>query len=409
MDMTYTLRPHQQEVVELGKEKLLLEHSLGSGKTLSGIELAKKYLTADNYLLVLCIKSKKLEFEADMIEHNITNSIVMTKDYYRPYGLPDADIGAVIIDECDVVCSGYDSKQFQVLNEWLRTRRHIPIYGLSATLISSTWKNVFCYYCLFGLIEDEEKEFKEWEKIFSEPEMIWTKTKQGRAVRIWKPSEKRDEDTVRELLWRLQQITHTYIVENPNNIHKQIIVPIPLVLPEPNEAGNITVHDFYKQENRHQNKIDMLRELVIPWTVIVCKYTDEVEMLKRLFNCPAISGKHSFKLEYADEPLLVLQADSGTGFGLPNHQRMIFFSYSYAYKKNKQARGRIDRDPLCIKSNKACEYYYLITHYSNCREKTMDEQVLESVKKGYNYDPANWNMRNYKKFGISEQLSPTTF
>jgi superfamily II DNA or RNA helicase len=383
----YTLRQWQEDCYNklYGKvDKILLCCSTGLGKTLMSLILADKH---PGTLLVICIKKKKADWIRDT---KYRDAIVMTRDDIYTQPIP-TDVGCVIIDELHMVVSNSTSERFMVLYRYLSSIPHVPVLTLSATPIR-TWQSLFSYYCLFGIICIDA--IKSWVKEFQYVGKQWMKTKEGKAFSKHVYKDREDKETKERIRRGLQKISYIYFEDNPNATERTEIVPISLVFPVTEKQP--TPHDFYRIENQHPKKIAALLSLIQDWTVVVCYYRDEVEWLRNLLNCKAVSGAHEYTDELRDEKVLVIQADSATGYELPNHKRMIFYSYSYTYVNFVQSKGRIDRG-----DQPDVEYIYLQAKYEDCNEPTMDKNIIKSLENKKSYDPSTWSIKNYEHNDIN--------
>jgi hypothetical protein len=373
----YTLRDWQARCYNEHKDtkKILLTVGTGLGKTLMALILADKY---QGKKLVICIKKKKKDWIRDTAG---LDYVVMTRDEIYTQPIPD-DIVCIIQDEIHEIVSNVTSTRFKVLYQFFARNMHIPHIILSATPIRSSWTSLFAYYCLLGLAHPVV-DYKKWQSTFQFLGKQWMKNAQGKAMerRCWK--NRTDKETLEKLQRGVQKISFMYFEDNPNARYETVKVSIPLEFPITDTEP--TSHDFYRLENRHPNKIAKLKELVIPGTVIVCFYKEEVVFLKDLFKCNAVSGKDEYHDGLRDEPIVVCQMQSTTGYELPRHKRMVFFSYSYGFVNYKQSHGRIDRGNM-----PEVEYIYMETFYTDTTHKTMDQNVRVSLQKGKSYDVTLW-------------------
>lgn len=382
--MTYTLNGKVYELRDWQNDcykkhydtpKILLSVGTGLGKTLMSLILADRYIGKK---LVICIKKKKKDWIRDT---EGMNYVVMTRDEIYKQPIPD-DIVCIIQDEVHEIVSNTTSNRFGVLYSFFQDKMHIPHIILSATPIRSSWTSVFAYYCLLGLALPTD--IPKWRNVFQFLGKQWMKNAQGKAMerRCWK--DRTDKETIEKLQRGIQKISYIYFEENPNATHHPTI-KIPITMEFPVTDTEPTSHDFYRLENKHPNKIAKLKELVIPWTVVICFYREEVEYLKQLFNCSAVSGNYQYHDGLKDEPIVICQMQSATGYELPRHTRMVYFSYSYGYGAFTQSRGRIDRGDAPV-----VDYYYLETFYFESSDKTMDYNIRKSLEQGKDYDPSTW-------------------
>lgn len=366
---------HQKEVVTLNRPKLLLVWSGGTGKTLGASDLAELH---EGVPFVVCIKKKKVDWKRDM-----PHADVLTKEDVKlhPELLPK-NPSCIILDEVHTMIGGekkwskvrqehYNtSMQYQALLDYVRLHPDTPIYALSATPYRSVWANVFCYYELFGY----DVNYMEWKKRFTRTIKMGT---------VFKAVQRQDAATTELLQKLLDDLSHKVVKENPLN--KSVPVEVPITLEFPEDVKSF--HDFYKQENKHPNMLTMLDAYVQKGTVIVCYYVEEVMMLKERYNCRAIAGAFEYEESMQHDDILVVQFDSATGYELPYHHTMVFFSYGSSHVNHQQARWRIDRSNY----PKPNTYVYMRAHYTDSKHLTQSHRMILCLKKKQKFEPKNWS------------------
>lgn len=128
-------------------------------------------------------------------------------------------------------------------------------------------------------------------------------------------------------------------------------------------------------------KIARLKELVEqnPKCVVVAKYRAELHMLAKIIPNSRIYYGDTSEIDRDEitaqttkgECVMLLQADSGTGFDLIGVDIVVFYSHTYDYVKYDQCLGR--NGGLRQKSRNT--YIHLIT------EKTIDEDVWKCLER----------------------------
>ena len=379
--MTYELFIHQKDAVEHAKtnNKFVVLASLGSGKTVTLIEIAKSKGAPALFIVTKATKQKWIkalnDFDCD--------GVVYTKEEFKKHAREFGKIGGyktICYDEFQSV-GNHRSLLTKALLKYISFYEPPYIFGATATLYTSTWECLYSYNLIFGRKLD-------WFKLRG---TICEQVRMG-SLMIWR--QKKDEETKLFIQNMIADISHISVIET--GIPNMKYVDINCRYTKPSEDD--TWHTSYKLENTKSEKLAYMRDYIVKGTIICCYYTDEVEYLKDHYKCPAISGAYPYLLEYEDVdkyPVIVMQVSTSVGFELPNHHRMIFYSYTHSYISYTQAMGRISR----ITNIKDNEYIHLVNAYDNRANKsfkpTFDQGVIESLKNKEDFDPDKF-YKNYK-------------
>jgi len=355
MEELPSLYDYQIEGVADTKKKVIYHLNCGAGKTYLLVAKIRKIGLPG---VLICIKSDKKKWERTNKRFGL-NLEVYTKEEFQKATVPNYNL--LVYDEIHT-CSMYTSGLFKAVHAYINRAKPEYILGSTATPYRSTPWNVFSYYKLFGF----NPNYMEWRKRF------FVEISIGGDRTILKPNPK----TEGEVKMMLSNICFKRDVAT--GIPHYIIHRVPIVIPMMEKYGSI--HDVAQAENRSKPMLDKLDGLYESGTLIVCYYTEEVLMLKNMYNCVAVSGKFPWKEEYSDVdkyPVIVVQADSATGWECPDHKNIIYFSRSWAYASYEQSMGRISR------SNKFKDnyYHYLIPYYPDWNEKTVAEGVHTNLLK----------------------------
>jgi superfamily II DNA or RNA helicase len=349
---------YQERALKDPRKKLIYWLSTGSGKSIILIERIRRI---GQGAVLICTKGTKLQW-LRYKERFALDIVVFTKEEIKKYLPTLRPYNVVVYDEIHTA-SMYTSGIFKALYAYVKRCKPEYILGATATPYSSTPWNIYTYYLLFGI----HVSYPEWRaRYFVEIDI-------GRGNPILKPAHNMDG----ELQMLLRNICYRQDVATGVEHDIWHDVQIEPVIME----NYSSIHDVYKEENRHPAVMELLDMLVEPGTLIVCYYTEEVEMLKKLYGCPAVSGEYPFVQEYDDiakYPILVVQADSATGWETPNHKNIVYFSRSFSYVNYYQSKGRISR----INKYKDNYYHYIIPRYdTSLGWKTVAEKVNENLLK----------------------------
>lgn len=297
---------------------------------------------------------------------------IHTKESMKKYLKTAPPHDMILIDEIHFM-SGTTSDMHKTLVRYIKYAKPERIYGATATAYRSTPWNVYAYYAI--LYDNNPLSYNRFRVQF------FKQVKMGARI-IWQPDTSPRNTGALKIL--LEDICHTIEVPTGIPVHEYIKVPITFRPPKKYTSAN----DIYRVETMHPNMLQALNDLVEPGTVIVCYYREEVAYFKKLYECPAISGMSGdeYKMEYEDVdkyPVIVIQADSGTGFQLKYHHKMVFVSRSYSYVSYDQCVGRISR----IDNFKKNYYYYLIPYYTDLPYDTVAVGVDKAITKKEDFKP----------------------
>jgi SNF2 family DNA or RNA helicase len=135
-----------------------------------------------------------------------------------------------------------------------------------------------------------------------------------------------------------------------------------------------------------QEKLDYLKELVptLGKVIIYVKFVDEVEHIRKLFNCVVLTGSEKGDLSRFEKDIDVLICTYGVGSMGMNWQfanNIIYFTQTFDYKDKIQSMHRIYR----IGQKKDCNIYnfWVNTGLDDLIKKSLDKKqnTLNNVEK----------------------------
>lgn len=370
-----TLYQHQLDAYEhsLDHNKFVVLSSMGSGKTITLIEIAKSKKVPALFIVTKATKEKWVK----SLKENDCDGVVYTKEEFKKELSSFSNIGGyktICIDEMQFYGS-HKSQLTKTLLKYISFYEPPYIIGATATLYTSTWQCLYSYNLIFG----RKLNWLEMQRYFCE------QVRMG-AIFIWKQKTTQEvQDTIKKMI---EDISHIRVVETGNSVWQDVQIPSVRARKDPEE----TYHDYYKRESRESSKVTKIESIIKKAKtqkgyVICCYYTDEINFLKERFNCPAISGSNPYQMEYQDidkYPILILQISTSVGFELPHHHTMIFYSYCFSYISYTQACGRISR----LNNFKTNTYIRLINTYGGLsKTKSFDEGILANLELKSDFDP----------------------
>lgn len=396
---------HQQKVLDENKPKWLLAMDMGTGKSLTAIELAKK--NNCQTVLLICPKSLKEKWKRDLELHfkkNISYLILSKEEFSKQWkSLPMYT--AVIVDEAHFF-SGMTSKMSKNLTLYLKTHKPNFIWLLTATPYMSTPWNIYVLARHLG---------KEWSYITFRDKFFTTKMifagrdpRTGKAKMREVPQIKEGiEEEIALLVNKIgttiridecadvpeQVFENEYFKLNP----KQIAVKKQVLLEESNpivlftkyhqiECGTLKGNDYVEDVFFDTDKDDRILDIVAnnKKVAVVCRYNLQIKKLaeklkdKKVFQ---ITGEVKNRdgvvqqVEASDECVVLINASCSEGYELPSVGVIVFASLSFSYKDYKQICGRF----LRINKLKKNVYIHLIT--TSEEGETVDQAVFEAVMK----------------------------
>jgi superfamily II DNA or RNA helicase len=409
------LYAHQEAIIKDDPKKCGLFLGTGSGKTLTALLLAR------GSTLVICPKTIRQDFTWERQWGKLTNpqikerSLVITvlsKEEFKKAAPSLGHFNTVIVDEAHT-CLGVTpntrqrkkqiipkaSQIYEALYGYIERTKPERLYCLSATIIKSPM-TVFAAGKLLG----KHWDFYEFRNAF------YTKLPMpGREVY----APKRDAATKDRLAKCVQQLGYVGRLQDyfdvPEQSYKVIhvdltpaqsarIKDVKMEFPDPIvrvgkmhqiENGVLSGDEFSDPEVFENAKIDKILEILLeyPKLCIFAKYRAQIaqiEAVLRQQGIPTLTLTGDTKdrggvIQAANtmpQGVLIVQAQIGAGFELPDYPCMVFASCTYSFVDRVQAEGRILRANH-LKKNL---YIDLVVRGG------VDESVMECIKNKKDFD-----------------------
>lgn len=389
------LHDWQQKTIDQMTERCGLWAFKGAGKSPMGMELIKKYRISGT-ILIITIKSVKRKWGREIKtwdpEHHDKEYIVVTKEEFRRDWKILPKVQAVIFDEAHTGAYTTNGIHKAFMGY---TRLHQPryIWLMTATPILSNVESVWGLSEMLGRPLGSYWSFKM--KYFKQINMGFRK--------IWKQKKESliKEDIAKDLASIGVVLSKDGIINMPElheveyfgvtSAQKKAIKNLDT---DPTTTTPIVYHTKCLQiysgtlkidEKEHIEieceKVARIKELIAenPKCVVVAKYRAELHMLaKQIPNSKIYYGDTSeverdeiTEQAVKGECVMLLQAESGTGFDLIGIDLVIFYSHTYDYVKYDQCLGRNGG----LRQTSKNTYIHLIT------EKTIDEDVWKCLER----------------------------
>jgi SNF2 family DNA or RNA helicase len=385
------LYQHQKNLIEKNPAKHLIAFDVGCGKTLTSIELAKKASS------ILVVTTKSLtenwlrEFKQWAPDYKGYYKIVSKERFKKDWNLL-AKYECIIIDEVHFFAY-YTNGFHKALLKYIKKHDPKYIYGLTATPILSNVISVLGLARLLG----HPISFNWFQNKF------YYKVKMGFK---WVPIQKKDiENDIADLIRQFGTVvSKEEALDLPDTVHLfeyfeltdeqlKAIEDLDLM---PNTQLPIVYNTKCLQicggsvDNKRikTEKTARLLELIEQYKncVVVAKHTAELEMLHEIIpnsvildgSVPGEKRQEIIDICNKGDKIMLLQADTGTGFNLTGVSLMIFFSHTYNFVTYAQCLGRIHR----IGQTNKCTYIHFINN------GTIDEAVWECLGRKEDFDIA---------------------
>lgn len=158
------------------------------------------------------------------------------------------------------------------------------------------------------------------------------------------------------------------------------------------------------QRIKCEDKLIRLKEVLqgLKHIIIVCRYLDEIEILRDFFNndCDIYTGETK---QLTNKNILIISLQAGSfGLNLQHYNNMVFFSKWFDYATQEQMEHRIFRR----NQSKDVNYYHLI-NINNPVEKMIENSlhnkrnILNVLKKEIKGD-REWKKQLHKMFEIQQ-------
>jgi superfamily II DNA or RNA helicase len=401
-----TVKRNAAQVRELlrfnGKSNIIINGCIGSGKTIIGIENIKLYSKPGDKTLIVCPISvfnsvwvdKIKKFHPEKSYHILTDKIADRIDELNNINVdiyitnPDAlrnENYLIALCRKGFTFAFFDEAHLYLSNHSSATYKHCKIliesiphnWPLTGSFITDgrEWKAVDIAYA-FGIFNDSISavyrryfNFDNYYKPCSVKNGMYEElmTILGNNSMTILESELELPEPIfetREVLIEgdIERAYYQAIREQVINI-KDTEIGIPAKIAEltrlrqisggtmsiKDDKGQIIKRHRYKDNNKIKEVYNIVSEFKDDDKfIIICQYTEEIEMMKKEFpGCAIISGQEKRFDDFInrDTRTLVMQLDTAIGIdGLQDVCRyMIFYSNTYSFEKFRQAYGRIYR------------------------------------------------------------------
>jgi len=404
------LYPHQNKLLELNPKKHALIHEMGTGKTITSLELCIKNKQEP---LIICPKGLKKGWEETIKRYYPTlKYVIYTKETFRRDYKKVSRYNCIIYDEIHYAL-GTKSAMMKTLRSYLSVHNPEFRYFLSGTVYRSSPFDVFM---LCNLLDKKLDYWKFFHTYFYKIPMG------NRMIPIVKKGIEEDIGKLARSVGSVLKLEEC--VDMPESIHstenfklnvKQIeaINLLEEVLPIVKYSkihqicgGTLKGNEYEEDKIIGSPKADRLIELSVELNrmIVVCRYNNEIEYLKQLLENTgkyvkvingSVDGSNRYDilkdLEQRDEYILLVNASVSEGWQLQNCCHMIFYSYSFELKNKLQMEGRLRR------IDKPRPVFYL----SLVCEKTIDEDVISALNKSESFHIEIYN-EDKTKPNISE-------
>lgn len=386
------LYEHQQRIVDLNPERFLLAHSMGTGKTITSLALAKKNNVCT---LIVVPKPVRKKWAKAMVDMGVDGD-VLTREQFRKLAptLNGSRYQALIIDEAHYGFSNQKAllfkkthafiKEWNIKFLWLLTgtpytSSPMSVYGL-ATLLGYKWnyfefRNRFFYEQWFGQRSVwQPKTDPETREALAE-----LVRRIGSVVRLDECVDVPDQIVEVEVFEKNkeQEAAESMVQGDESNPlvrttkYHQIASGV--------QIGTEFTGDLYYDCEKNDRIVEYAEET--PKLIVFSRYNIHLNRLydiltKKGIPCAVVNGKTDDKeavfteAENSERFVLLINASCSVGYELPSFDTVLFASLSYSFVDYVQAQGRV----LRINALKKNLYVVMIT------EGSVDEAVWQSIQ-----------------------------
>jgi superfamily II DNA or RNA helicase len=382
---------HQEEFLQQMPAKHLLCWEMGTAKTRTSIEWAKKH---GHRPLIIVPKGLVKGWIRECKKWGLTEYTLITKERFRADAHTLPRFNALIIDEAHYFAG--KSQMHKALLAYIR--KHDPKYLLCLTgtpYMRHAW-NVY----RLGLVLGANKLMPSWNYVTFDS-TFFAHIRMGYRV---VPVPKTDDATKRRLSQFVNVIGTTKklsecidvpasqeyaeLIEQTEEQKKGVasmtaVEPMVRYTKEQQIMGGFLKEDDYTPEQAFAtNKLVRLEELVSQneKIMVVCRYKHELAHLQEHFTklkrtVFVLSGDVKDRdtvvqsARTSDECVLLVGAQISEGWEIPEIETMVFYSHSFSLKDYVQMKGRIQR----INNLKPRCYVHLLV------EDSVDEEVHKSL------------------------------
>lgn len=379
------LYSHQQKYASGYKDHELVVHEAGTGKTICACAWLKDGRDADP--LIICPKRIKTKWKEELAGFNITNATILSMEEFKK--TPHRKYSAIVVDECDefaspLFVSKLRSARTAHLYELIKEKNtDTPRLLMSATPVRSNPWNLHTLLAFKGKYIPWKKWRDEFFELVSRPYLP------GKA---WLP--KPDwRHKIRPILEKNADIVlMSDIVDLPKeqNEYEYFKTSIP-ELEEWEPAARFHEERRYEQKKKPKLVKDISREY--RKVLVVAYYREQCDDLAHKLGKErhtyvvhgGISEQEKILQEAneVDECYLIVQASLGAGFDADTFNCVIFTSCSYSVRDYVQMKRRVRR----IHNLHPIIYYHIVG--GRC-----DQAVLDSIERGIDFVPGEWDKKN---------------
>jgi|ERR1035437_452369 superfamily II DNA or RNA helicase len=374
------LYEHQKKYASGYKDKELVVHEMGTGKTICACVWLKD--KRDDGALVICPK-RVIEKWRETLQQWNTKATVVSMEQFKK--LPPKQWSALVVDEVDEFASPLFTKnrsqRSTALYNLIKTYPEMPMLGMSATPIRSSPANLHTLLCFRGVYIPWKKWRDEFYSLERRPFIRWA---------AWFPKSDWREH-MRPILEKYADIVLMKdCVDFLPAVQEETIMTSPERLVNNPELGPSAIFSA-EHRNEQSNKAEEILKIAKGFrkVLVVAYYVGQVEDLAKKLGKDrqtfAVYGKAKEQekilkeAERSDECFLIVQASLGAGFDADSFSCVVFASMSFKVRDYVQMKGRVRR----IKNLHPVIYYYLIGG-------KWDKRVRETIELGKEFIPSEW-------------------
>lgn len=395
---------HQVKFLERDPDKALLVWGVGSGKSRTACEWAKKRGST----LIICPRGLCENWRRECERWGLNQYTIISKEMFKKE-CKSYNFRVVICDESDHFYSAFFKSALSRAMRWYIKYKNPNILFLSATPYRSSAWNIYTAGTLLGY-EWPFQEFKYtfFDEIRMGPRIVPI-PKKGSEVKLKALIETisdvfRTEDgfdippQIDETIYSEESKSQQLAKKN----NQEILPIVRFTRDHQTEAGIGNVVD---------NKIELIKQYAIdePKVAVVCRYRAQLDKYARVLRTEGhtvyeIHGDVDNRSEVLDEVeasekcILMLQSATCEGYEAPSISLMIFASMDYSYRNYCQVKGRILRMNRLHKN----VYIHLICGKS-------DQAVMDAMLDKQDFDILKFyaGEKNYPKdFKVDEGRPP---
>ena len=357
------LYKHQEEFLEKNPDRHLLCWSMGTGKSRTAVEWAKK---RDGVTLIVVPKGLVDNWVRECEKWSFDDYVIISKEKFKKLVAELPKYDNIIIDEAHYFAG--KSQMNKAMDWYINKRDTLPnVLCLTGTPYMRNAWNVYRIGHLLG----KKNEWK-WHAFNV---TFFNMVRMGyRTI----PVQKTDVYTKKALASLVNEIGSTKTLEECADVpvcqeyietvertKEQVqglidikdFEPIVRFTKEHQITGGFLLGDEYTPDKTFKsNKLDRLTELVgtNSKVAVVCRYRHEIKMLAKHFEklkrqVFVLYGDVKNRDEViqsarkSDDCVLIIGAQLSEGWEIPEIETMIFYSHDFSLKNYVQMKGRIQR------------------------------------------------------------------